>query len=57
MLENFPKVIVDKGAIQFVCKGANIMRPGIVNIPDNFNQNYLVGIIFIVSTYIKVSDT
>ena len=33
------------------------MRPEIVNITDNFNQNYLVVIIFIVSTYIKVSDT
>ena len=45
ILENFPKVIVDKGAIQFVCKGANIMRPGIVDIPDNFNQDDLVVII------------
>jgi PUA domain protein len=29
LLERFPKVIVDAGAIKFVCNGANIMRPGI----------------------------
>ena len=29
LLEKFPKVIVDIGAIKFVCNGANIMRPGI----------------------------
>ena len=25
----FPNVMVDTGAIKFVCKGANVMRPGI----------------------------
>lgn len=29
LLERFPKVIVDAGAIKFVCNGANVMRPGI----------------------------
>ena len=29
LLERFPKVVVDSGAIKFVCNGANIMRPGI----------------------------
>jgi PUA domain protein len=29
LLEKFPKVVVDVGAIKFVCNGANIMRPGI----------------------------
>jgi predicted RNA-binding protein (TIGR00451 family) len=29
LLDKFPKVIVDTGAIKFVCNGANIMRPGI----------------------------
>lgn len=29
LLEKFPKVIVDSGAIKFVCNGANVMRPGI----------------------------
>lgn len=29
LLEKFPKVVVDTGAIKFVCNGANVMRPGI----------------------------
>lgn len=29
LLEKFPKVTVDAGAIKFVCNGANVMRPGI----------------------------
>ena len=29
MLEMFPTVTVDMGAVKFVCKGANLMRPGI----------------------------
>ena len=28
-LEKFPNVMVDVGAIKFMCKGANLMRPGI----------------------------
>lgn len=31
LLEKFPRVVVDSGAIKFVCNGANIMRPGIKN--------------------------
>ena len=34
ILEKFPYVIVDIGAIKFVCKGANIMRPGITKFSD-----------------------
>ena len=29
MLEKFPHVTVDMGAVKFMCKGANVMRPGI----------------------------
>ena len=29
LLEKFPKVMVDMGAVKFMCKGANVMRPGI----------------------------
>ena len=29
LLERFPHVVVDMGAVRFVCKGANVMRPGI----------------------------
>ena len=28
-LEKFPSVTVDMGAVKFMCKGANVMRPGI----------------------------
>ena len=29
ILEKFPNVMVDMGAVKFMCKGANVMRPGI----------------------------
>lgn len=29
MLEKFPTVTADMGAVKFMCKGANLMRPGI----------------------------
>ncbi len=32
MLEKFPYVMVDMGAVKFMCKGANVMRPGIKKI-------------------------
>ena len=38
-LEKFPYVIVDMGAIKFVCKGANIMRPGITKFSDFENDD------------------
>ncbi len=41
LLERFPKVIVDIGAIKFVCNGANVMRPGIKNF-TKFNKGQIV---------------
>ena len=41
-LSSIPKLIVDKGAIPFVCKGANIMRPGIKTISGDFPLNSIV---------------
>ena len=41
-LSSIPKLIVDKGAIPFVCKGANIMRPGIKKISGDFSINSIV---------------
>ena len=29
LLESFPNVVVDMGAVKFMCNGANVMRPGI----------------------------
>jgi len=43
-LEKFPFVIVDMGAIKFVCKGANIMRPGIIKSSD-FEKDEIVCVI------------
>ena len=34
ILEKFPYVTVDMGAVKFVCKGANVMRPGIKKFSD-----------------------
>ena len=44
ILEHFPYVIVDMGAINFVCKGANIMRPGITKF-SNFEKGEIVCVI------------
>ncbi len=33
-LKKFPNVMIDMGAVKFVCKGANIMRPGITKFSD-----------------------
>jgi PUA domain protein len=42
LLKARPVVTVDSGAIKFVCNGANIMRPGIVNIEGDFGANEIV---------------
>ena len=44
ILEKFPFVKVDMGAITFVCKGANVMRPGITKFSD-FESGEIVCII------------
>ena len=37
-----PKIVVDMGAIPYVCKGANVMAPGIVRIEGEFCKGDLV---------------
>jgi PUA domain protein len=37
-----PKVTVDMGAIPFVCKGANVMAPGIRRVEGEFSKGDLV---------------
>lgn len=44
MLEKFPNVIVDMGAVKFMCKGANAMRPGIKRYTE-FEKDQLVCIV------------
>ena len=35
-----PKVVVDMGAIPYVCKGATVMAPGIVRIEGEFAKGW-----------------
>ena len=44
MLKKFPNVMVDMGAIKFMCKGANVMRPGIKKFTE-FERDHLVCIV------------
>jgi PUA domain protein len=41
LLDHFPSVYVDMGAIKFVCNGAKVMRPGITSF-DNFKKDGIV---------------
>ena len=44
VLEKFPNVTVDMGAVRFMCKGANLMRPGIKSFTE-FKKEDLVCIV------------
>jgi len=44
MLEKFPSITVDMGAVKFMCKGANLMRPGIKEFTE-FEKDKLVCIV------------
>ena len=44
LLDKFPKVVVDAGAIKFVCNGANVMRPGIKSF-TKFQKDDLVCVV------------
>jgi len=43
-LSRFPSVIVDMGAVKFMCNGANVMRPGIKSFGE-FEKDQIVIII------------
>jgi PUA domain protein len=43
VLQSFPSVSVDMGAVKFVCNGARIMRPGIVQM-DEFKKDDIVAV-------------
>lgn len=43
-LEKFPYVMVDMGAVKFMCKGANVMRPGIKKFSE-FQKDSVVCVI------------
>ena len=40
-----PKIVVDMGAVPYVCKGATVMAPGIVRIEGNFGKGDLVVVV------------
>ena len=42
ILEKFPSIIVDMGAVKFVCNGANVMRPGITGFSGEFEAGQIV---------------
>jgi len=44
LLESFPNVTVDMGAVKFMCKGANLMRPGIKKFSE-FSKDDIVCIV------------
>jgi len=41
----FPKIVVDMGAVPYVCKGADIMAPGVRSIDGNFETDGLLVIV------------
>jgi PUA domain protein len=40
-----PKVTVDMGAVPYICKGANVMAPGVRRIDGTFRKNSIVAIV------------
>ena len=44
ILEKFPNVMVDMGAVKFMCNGANVMRPGIKRYTE-FGANDVICVI------------
>ena len=44
-VSNAPKIVVDMGAIPYVCKGATVMAPGIVRIEGEFRKGEIVIVI------------
>ena len=41
----FPRIVVDMGAVPFVCKGANIMAPGIRRFEGSFSRGDIVFVV------------
>jgi PUA domain protein len=42
LLRSFPAVVVDTGAISHICKGADVMRPGILTVEGEFHAGGIV---------------
>ena len=41
-LDRLPTIVVDMGAVPFVCNGADLMAPGIVDVRGDFHEGELV---------------
>jgi PUA domain protein len=41
-LNKLPRIVVDMGAVPYVCKGADVMAPGIVRIENEFKAGQIV---------------
>jgi PUA domain protein len=42
VLSIIPKIVIDMGAVPYVCKGADVMAPGITTINGEFKENDIV---------------
>lgn len=45
MVNSFPRVVVDMGAVAHIANGANIMRPGVRRIEGDFGKEKLVVVV------------
>jgi PUA domain protein len=45
LFPKFPKIVVDMGAVPYVCKGADVMAPGIRSVNGEFETNELLVIV------------
>ena len=45
IFESAPKVVVDMGAVRYICNGANVMAPGIVRFEGGFRKGDLVFVV------------
>jgi PUA domain protein len=41
-IDKYPRVLVDRGAIPFIAKGADLMRPGIQKIEGEFGEGEVI---------------
>jgi len=41
-VDRLPSVVVDMGAVPYVCNGADVMAPGIKEMPDAFEEGAIV---------------
>ena len=44
-LSQAPKIVIDMGAVPYVCNGADVMAPGIVRVEGKFDKDELVQVV------------